>query len=82
MLFACSTSVTFSPAQANCLSLGEINSPQLVLFVKGGYPLRNNVSENGCMYNFNLASLPPSLCNAVIGSVTTGLSFWAWFFLV
>jgi hypothetical protein len=31
-LLACSASVAFSPAQANCLSLGEINSSQLVSF--------------------------------------------------
>jgi hypothetical protein len=30
ILLACSASVAFSPAQANCLSLGEINSSQLV----------------------------------------------------
>ena len=29
-LLACSASVAYSPAQANCLSLGEINSSQLV----------------------------------------------------
>jgi hypothetical protein len=27
---ACSASLAFSPAQANCLSLGDINSSQLV----------------------------------------------------
>ena len=31
-LLACSASVAFSPAQANCLSLGEIDSSQLVAF--------------------------------------------------
>ena len=29
-LLACNASVAFSPAQANCLSLGDINSSQLV----------------------------------------------------
>ena len=29
-LLSCSASVAFRPAQANCLSLGEINSSQLV----------------------------------------------------
>jgi hypothetical protein len=32
-LLACSASVAFNPAQANCLSLGEINSSQLVVVV-------------------------------------------------
>jgi hypothetical protein len=29
-LLACIAFIAFSPAHANCLSLGEINSPQLV----------------------------------------------------
>jgi hypothetical protein len=32
-LLARSASVAFSPAQANCLSLGDLNSPQLVYFL-------------------------------------------------
>ena len=55
-LLACSASVAFSPAQANCLSLGEINSSQLVAI----YDDYINVCRHGCD-----TVLWSSLCNHV-----------------
>jgi hypothetical protein len=48
-LLACSASIAFSPAQANCLSLGEINSSQLVIV----YFYFPNVMDR-YLYNLNI----------------------------
>ena len=60
-LIACSASVAFSPAQANCLSLGETNSSQLVIntFIYH-YPKRSQyymLWKNGISLNLNICFL-------------------------